>query len=391
MDNESLSQFIKLVIEVWRDGYAGVDFGRYLTAIIIFLVFLFLRRMFSRFVLARIEAFAQRTKNDIDRKVLAALKGPLTFIPIVMGFFFATQYLDVKGSLDIVFEKATRSMIVFTFFWASFRLLDQFSYLVFGATKLNAKLHSALLSWISNILKVLVAAIGAAAILEIWGINVGTLIAGLGLFGVAVALGAQDLFKNLIAGILILAESRFKNGDWIKVAGVAEGTVESIGFRSTRIRRFDKAPVVLPNTALSDNPVINFSQMTYRRIYWVLGVEYGTSVDQLKTIRDGIEKLVSDTNIFVSAEQASTFVRIDSFNASSIDIMLYCFTQTTDWGEWLKIKEQLAFDIKEVVENAGSSFAFPSTSLYVEKLPEALGNPEDTPSQLMPIINQEKA
>ncbi|MTI08874.1 mechanosensitive ion channel family protein [Rhodospirillaceae bacterium RKSG073] len=391
MDINSFGDFMRLVIEVWQNGYAGVDFGRYINAIGIFIGFLLIRRVFTRVVLSRIEAFAHRTSNDIDRKVLEALRGPLTFIPIVMGFFFATQYLDVKGALAPIFEKATRSMIVFTFFWGLFRLLGQFSYLVFGATKLNKRLHSALLSWISNILKVLVAAIGAAAILELWGINVGTLIAGLGLFGVAVALGAQDLFKNLIAGILILAESRFKNGDWIKVSGVTEGIVENIGFRSTRIRRFDKAPVVVPNTALSDNPVINFSEMTHRRIYWILGVEYGTSVDQLKEIRDGIEKLVSDTNVFVSADKASTFVRINSFGASSIDIMLYCFTQTTNWGEWLKIKEQLAFDIKEVVENAGTGFAFPSTSLYLEKLPEGLGKPEDTPSQLIPVLAEEKA
>ncbi|MDX1737737.1 MAG: mechanosensitive ion channel family protein, partial [Alphaproteobacteria bacterium] len=365
----SFDKFVNLVVDVWQNGYAGVDYGRYITAIGIFLAFLMLRSFFTRFVLNRIEQFTLKTKTDLDRQFLQAIKKPISFIPVVLGFFLATEYLDIQSDFQSFLERFTRSLIIFTFFWTAYRLVNQFSYLIFGSKKLHQKLHDALLNWISNLLKVLLVSIGAASILEIWGINIGTLIAGFGLLGVAVALGAQDMFKNLIAGILILAEGRFKNGDWIRVDGVTEGTVENIGFRSTRVRRFDKAPVILPNTALSDNPVINFSHMTYRRIYWIIGVEYGTSVEQLKEIRDGIEGLISDTEIFVSPEEASTFVRIDKFNNSSIDIMLYCFTKTTVWGEWLAIKEQLAFDIKQVVENAGTGFAFPSQSLYLEKLP----------------------
>src|SRR5690606_24926556 len=105
----------------------------------------------------------------------------------------------------------------------------------------------------------------AATILEIWGIKVAPILAGFGLLGVAVALGAQDLFKNLIAGLLILSEKRFSIGDWVRVKDLVEGTVESIGFRSTVIRRFDLSPVYVPNTMLSDNAVINFSNMIFRR------------------------------------------------------------------------------------------------------------------------------
>ncbi len=196
------------------------------------------------------------------------------------------------------------------------------------------------------------------------------------MFGVAVALGAQDMFKNLIAGLTVIAEKRFNPGDWVKIDGEVEGTVENIGFRSTLIRRFDKAPVHVPNAKLSDNAVINFSKMTHRRIYWVLGVEYSTTVDQLKKIRDGIEKYVLGNDAFAKPPEVSTFVRIDSFNDSSIDIMLYCFTKTTDWGEWLAIKEELAYTIKDIVEGAGTGFAFPSQSVYLEGAPEIFQPPE---------------
>jgi MscS family membrane protein len=191
------------------------------------------------------------------------------------------------------------------------------------------------------------------------------------------------LFKNLIAGMLILIERRFSHGDWILVDGVVEGLVENFGFRSTLVRRFDKAPVFVPNAMLSDNPVVNFSRMTYRRIFWKIGVLYGTSVDQLREIRDRIEQYVVESDDFADpSSEVATFVRVDSFNDSSIDIMLYCFTKTKVWGEWLEIKERLAFHVKDVVEEAGSGFAFPSRSLYIEtpagEIAEVFRPPEES-------------
>ena len=124
------------------------------------------------------------------------------------------------------------------------------------------------------------------------GANDGILSMASLLIGVAVALGAQDLFKNLISGFLIIAEKRFNIGDWIKVEGVVEGTVEAIGFRSTFVRRFDKAPVYIPNAKLSDNSLINFSSMSHRRIYWRIGVQYRTTIEMLREIRDNIENYI---------------------------------------------------------------------------------------------------
>ena len=148
-----------------------------------------------------------------------------------------------------------------------------------------------------------------------------------------------------------------------------EGVVESIGFRSTRIRRFDKAPVYVPNTFLSDNAVTNFTAMTHRRIYWMIGLEYRTTVAQLRQVRDEIEAAILNDDAFAKPPEVPTFVRVDKFNDSSIDVMLYCFTKTTVWGEWLEIKEALAYRIKDIVEGAGTGFAFPSQSVYIEALP----------------------
>ena len=181
------------------------------------------------------------------------------------------------------------------------------------------------------------------------------------MLGIAVGLGAQDLFKNLISGILIIAEKRFIPGEWIRVDDVVEGTVEKINFRSTLVRRFDKSPVYVPNSALSDAAVTNFSRMTYRRIKWAVGVEYRTTVDQLKYIRDEIEAWLWNDPRFVKPPEAALFVRIDSLNASSIDYLIYAFTYTKDWGEWLEIKD----------------FAFPSQTVYLQQTdpPEIMAPP----------------
>ena len=364
MDN--LIEFWALVDDVWKNDVAGTDMGRILAATGIFIGFLLVRKLFTQFILLWIKSVVKKTSTLLDDAAVSILEEPIRFIPVVLGVFFATQHLQLVGIYAEIADNAVRSLIAFTIFWGFVRVLRPISHLM---TRLEKVFTPELVEWLIKAIRIAVMLIGAATILQIWGIQVAPIIAGAGLFGVAVALGAQDLFKNLIAGMLILGEKRFRKGDWIRVEGVVEGTVENIGFRSTIIRRFDKAPVMVPNTNLSDTAVTNFSGMTHRRIYWKIGVEYRTTVDQLRQIRDEMEHYIVESPEFASPKDVSTFVRIDRFSDSSIDIMLYCFTKTTNWGEWLEIKEQLAFRIKQIVEGAGSGFAFPSQSLYIEAIP----------------------
>ena len=114
----------------------------------------------------------------------------------------------------------------------------------------------------------------------------------MGLFSVAVALGAQDLFKNLISGILIIGENRFQPGDRIEVTGELHGIVETIGFRSTVIRSFDTAPMIIPNKDLSDVKVVNHGKMLNRRINWKINLTYSTTVEQLEKIRTEIKEYI---------------------------------------------------------------------------------------------------
>ena len=190
----------------------------------------------------------------------------------------------------------------------------------------------------------------------------------MGLFGVAVALGAQDLFKNLISGIMIILEKRFHIGDVISVPGHTEGSVEHIGFRSTLIRKFDSTPITIPNYIFAEAPILNYSNRTNRRINWVIGLEYNSSLEQIKSFTETISNYIKNSSDYIVNDNFKSFVRLDKFNDSSVDILVYCFTSTNDWEEFLKIKEQLALKIKQEVEKIGLGFAFPSQSVYIEKL-----------------------
>ena len=153
------------------------------------------------------------------------------------------------------------------------------------------------------------------------------------------------------------------------VEDIIEGVVERIGFRSTVVRKFDKSVAVIPNFQFAENAVINVSETTNWRISWIITLQYDTTVDQLKKIRDEIYALVLNDTSFAKNEHSSFFVRIDSFSDSSIDMLVQAFTVTNDWGEYLKIKENLAVKIIEIVDINSTGFAFPSQSLYVESLP----------------------
>lgn len=373
---KEMGDFWSEVVNVWHNGFMGVNIGQIIIALVIFTAFLVLRGVLSKYLLSALQKLSQKSDTDIDDKIIDAISPPIRFIPIILGVFFAAQALNLEGILSIFVSRVVRSMIAFTIFWALHRSLEPIRRLSRALEKLLTKTMTV---WIFKVLKVVVIFIGASAILQIWGIAIGPLLAGLGLFGAAVALGAQDLFKNLIGGMTVIAEKRFYPGDWIKVDGIVEGVVEEIGFRSTRVRRFDKAPVYVPNSALSDAVVTNFSRMTHRRIFWQIGVTYSTTKEQLKIVRDEILKYLENNDDFEKPPEVPLFVRLDNFNSSSIDFMIYCFTKTTDWGEYLRVKEDFALAVKDIVENkAGSSFAFPSQSVYLESLPG------DTPETFTP-------
>jgi len=359
---ELFNNFNQLFLSVWNKGILGVDIFQIIIGIGIFLIFLIFRGIISKVIIKRLESIAKRTTNKLDDTFVQAMVGPARFLPIVLGFFIASYYMSFSEDGRAIVDTINRTLITIFIFWIIHQIIEPISYILSG---LNKVLTRELIGWIIKSLKILIFILGLAAVLELWGIKIGPIIAGLGLFGVAVALGAQDLFKNLISGILVLVEKRFKVGDWILVENIIEGIVASIGFRSTVIRKFDKSLAIIPNFYFAENAVINVSATTNWIISWVITLQYNTTVDQLKKVRDEIEKYITTHKDYKTS--LGHAVRVDKFSDSSIDMYIRCFTATDDWDEWLKVKERLAIEIKQIIEKNNASFAFPSQSIYVEK------------------------
>ncbi len=359
-----IENFYSQITRVFIDGVFGISLGDLTIIFVSLLIALLIRSIVAKVLVNKVKKIVSKTGNIIDDKLFEALVPPFRLLPIVIAFLAITLYFDIESTLGLYFQKINNTLATIFVFWLIHQALIPFSNLF---NKLENILSKGLVLWISKSLKYLIIFLGIVAVLEVWGIKIGPVIAGLGLFGVAVALGAQDLFKNLISGIMILLEKRFQIGDVISVPGHTEGTVEHIGFRSTLIRKFNSTPITIPNYIFAEAPILNYTNRNYRRINWTIGLQYNSTLDQIKKLTEYISSYLKDNENFIVNNEYKSFVRIEKFNDSSIDIIVICFTSTKDWEKYLEIKEDLAIKIKDSVEKIGLDFAFPSQSIYIEK------------------------
>tara|TARA_E500000075_G_C6959131_1_gene304083 strand:- start:171 stop:1217 length:1047 start_codon:yes stop_codon:yes gene_type:complete len=307
---------------------------------------------------------AGKTVSVYDDAIVGALKKPLTLIPIGIALFAILQEINLDETYQSYGELLIKSYFYLAVFWS---LADAITPVRDFVGEKYDFLTPTLRNWIFRTLKFIAYLVGIVSVLELWGVDAASIIAGLGLFSVALALGAQNFFKNLIGGLLIIGEKRFKQGDWINIDGVAEGEVEKIDFRSTLIRRFDKAPIFVPNSVLSDSEIINFSEMPFRRIRFNVGLIYQTTPETILNIRKDIEDYVAKNDDLVNADEATTTIRVTQLNDSSIDLLIYCFTKSTRWYDFTKAKEDLILEIIRIVKNNGSDFAYPTQTIHLEK------------------------
>jgi MscS family membrane protein len=190
----------------------------------------------------------------------------------------------------------------------------------------------------------------------------------LGIGGLAFALAAKDTVANLFGSFSLLADRTIRIGEWIIVNNV-EGVVEDIGMRTTKIRSFGKSVITVPNHVIANNPIENFSRRGIRRIKMSIGLTYSTSTEQITNIVDDIKTMLQ-THEGISHND-TLLVNFESFGDSSLNIFIYTFTNTANWENYLRIREDINLKIMKIVEKHGSSFAFPSQSIYLESMPES--------------------
>lgn len=360
-----MDNFIAIVSDVWNRGFLGVDLGSIISSLAVILIAFLFRGFIISVILNSLGRLADKTESKIDDEILNALRKPIGLIPITVAIYICTLILPISGVVGDIATNIVKAFVVFTIFSALSNSVKP----IFAALSTSTWLTASMQMWLERASRFLVWVIGAGIILDIFGIQIGPLVAGLGLFSVAVALGAQDFFKNLIAGILIIGEHRFQPGDRIEVTGELHGIVETIGFRSTVIRTFDTAPMTIPNKDLSDVKVINHGEMINRRINWKINLIYSTSVEQLEAITVNIKKYILDSDDFTSDPELDPVVRVVELGASSIDILIVGYADPMGFAAFNKVKENLIFNIMKIVKDNSSEFAYPSTSLYVESMP----------------------
>jgi len=361
-----MENFIELLSEVWNRGFLGINLGAIISSLIVILIALLFRGFIISVIINSLSRLAEKTESKIDDEILNALKKPIGLIPITVALYICTLILPIGGLVGDIATNIVKAFVVFTIFSA----LSNSVRPLFEALSTSSWLTASMQMWLERASRFIVWVIGVAIILDIFGIKIGPLVAGLGLFSVAVALGAQDFFKNLIAGILVIGEHRFQPGDRIEVEGQLHGIVETIGFRSTVIRTFDTAPMTIPNKDLSDVKLINHGEMTNRRINWRINLIYSTSIEQLEAIRSDIKKYIKESNDFINNDEIEHVVRVVELGSSSIDIMIVAYCEPVGFVDLNLIKENLVFNIMKIVKTNGSEFAYPSSSVYVESMPK---------------------
>ena len=361
-----MDNFINLVSDVWTTGFLGVDLGSIISSFFVILMAMLFRGFIISVILNSLQKLASQTKSSIDDEILDALRKPIGIIPITIALYICTLILPLSGTFGDIATNIVKAFVIFTIFSALANSVKP----IFEALSTSSWLTPSMQMCLERALKFIVWVIGLAIILDIFGIQIGPLVAGLGLFSVAVALGAQDFFKNLIAGILIIGEHRFQPGDRIEVSGQLHGIVDNIGFRSTVIKSFDTAPMIIPNKDLSDVKVINHGEMENRRINWKINLLYSTSVEQLEKIRDEIKEYIIKSKDFSSDSGLEPVVRVVELGSSSIDMLIVAYSDPVGFVAFNKIKEDLIFNIMGIIKSNNSDFAYPSTSLYVESMPK---------------------
>jgi MscS family membrane protein len=345
---------------------AGITLRQYVLAFLAVFLSVVLRRLFASIGLRILRRLARATATDLDDMLVAAADGPVAAAIMIAGLWGAVVILalpsepvDVRGFAWVVI----RTAIILDVTWLALRVIGALSdYFAKVAGRTGTNLDDQLVPLIRKSLKIFIGVLASVFLIQSWGYSVASLLAGLGIGGLAVALAAKDTVSNLFGSLTILLDRPFVVGDWIETDN-AEGVVEEIGFRSTRIRTFAKTQIAIPNSVLANAVVNNWTRMPIRRVKMVVGVTYEASGDQMEQAVEGIKDLLRDHK---EVHQDFFLVNFTDFGSSSLDIFVYYFTSTTVWAEYLRVRQEVNIGIMKLLEGLGMEVAFPTRTVYLK-------------------------
>lgn len=352
-------------------GNTVLDYLWVLGAVLIGLILL-------KFVAHRLSdlVFRLLPKKDLNlnKEQLHQLIGaPLRWFIMLIVLFVCTDHLEFPEAWNIapVEEFGLRMILHRTYLmflciiitWIALRLVKFAGlYLAERATLTESMADDQIVAFLIEMIKIVVIVVGIFVMMGVvFKVDIAALVAGLGIGGLALALAAKESLENLLASFMIFFDKPFVIGDLVTVNGHT-GTVEKIGFRSTRIRTLEKSYLTIPNLQMVNNVLDNLSMRTFRRVKFDIGLTYDTTQEQLESIVREIQALIDD-HPHTNQDGEIHFME---FGASSLNIMVLYFIDTMDWSVFLNIKEELNYKIMQIVSKHGAEFAFPTQTIHLE-------------------------
>ncbi len=337
---------------------------QYIASLAILGVTLVLVKYFFRFIFEQIISFARKNnKGDFFIQFVCRLRVPVNVFAWVLGVYLALAFL-IRDESNIAFF----SRVIGIAFWSSlFWLIAIIFDVIFAGISKKTKKHKAtstanLVEFLRRVIKFFVIVIAVLSILTNCGVNVNTIVASLGIGGMALAFASQDTIANFFGSVSIILDRPFIVGDWVKTNS-CEGTVEAIGFRSTRIRTFSKTLVTIPNSTLAKESVENFTKMPLRKVTQPIGLTYSATSSQIQKLLEDLRKAIPEIEGVAEDGLSVDFV---GFGASSLDVNVIYYTKQIDFSYFSATRRKVNFAIMDIVAENGLSFAFPSMSLYIE-------------------------
>lgn len=326
--------------------------GLLLDALIRPLLRLLVRRLLARFG-------ETPTPEDLRRSVR-----PWGWVVAALIWLGGLHLLALPGLTQVVLLTATRVFLSLAAVWASWRAVDLVGDLLDRrARQTESKIDDVLVPLLKRAGKIFVAAMGVVYVADGLAIDIAPLLASLGLGGLAFAFAAKDTIENFFGSIAVITDRPFLVGDWVLIDDV-EGTVERIGFRSTRIRTFYDSVITVPNATLVRAKVDNYGRRRYRRIKTTLQLSYATPPDTVTAFCEGVRELIRR---HPATRKDSFQVWLKDLGASSLDVLLYCFVETPDWSSELRERERLLLDILRLAESLGVEIAYPTQTLHLRQ------------------------
>lgn len=311
-----------------------------------------------------LENLLERTETEADDYLAETSKAPITWLAYIVAIYLGTRLLGLPESTVGTVGVVSRSIGTIVAAWLAFRVLDVgIRFLDHYTERTEATIDDQLVPVVRRITRTLLVIVTALLIVQQWGYNVGTLIAGLGIGGLGFALAARNMLSNWFGALMIFTDRPFEVGEWIETE-YGSGTVEEVGLRSTRIRMYGRERLIIPNGEIADAAITNTSAVDRRRVEETIGLVYDTSHEQLTEVLEGIRELLDGHDAVADEDWRVFFV---GFGDSSLEIEISYFNADPDWTAMRETRQKLFLEMIEIVEEAGTEFAFPTRSVHLEE------------------------